>query len=447
MQLNMPFTGRCILFFSLLAYASSIHFSHMSFLVDQHNAPFYNPGTLDFFQGAVLLAFIALAAVVLPLNLKNVSSVFLVIIFSFLYMPIVAITMGNTVDLSLSQLMIVLVVSVSFLVLAVASKIFPGFGFSKDSFSVGKRLLHVLLGVWFVLLVVFIYEFYSVMRLSGLGEVYVQREVGQAKTLIEGYLQLYFGYFFSVVLFSFGVFYRNWLAILAGLVGCVLLYSVTAERTVFMLPALVLCIYIVASSSRNLGFWLPVFYFLCAFLFLLVSLFYKESEFFYQLGFYSLVRVVAIPGVFFEQYYNFFSSVGYTNYSHVSGLNLLLSPDNYFQADPLYPQLGKIVARDVHRIESNSNASFLATDGAAAFGFLGVLLVTFLLAFYLLMIDFLSRKWPLALISPAMAPLAFILTNGSFFTVLLSFGGLLWLVILALTSRKIVFSAGFLLRG
>ena len=439
MQLNMAFIGRCILFLSLLAYASSIHFSHMSFLVDQHHAPFFNPATLDFFQGAVLLAFIALATVVLPLNLKNVSSVFLVIIFSFLYMPIVVITMGNTVNLSLNQLVIVLIVSASFLILAVASRAFPSFGFSKDMFPVGRRLLGVLLGIWFFLLVVFVFEFYSVMRLSGLGEVYMQREVGQAKTLIEGYLQLYFGYFFSVVLFSFGVFYRNWLAVLVGLVGCVLLYSVTAERTVFMLPALVLCIYIVTSSSRNLDFWLSIFFFLCSFLFLLVSLFYKESEFFYQLGFYSLVRVVAIPGIFFEQYYDFFSSVGYTNYSHVSGLNLLFSPDSYFQADPLYPHLGKIVARDVHHIQSNSNASFLATDGAAAFGSLGVLLITFLLAFYLLMIDFLSRKWPLALSAPAIAPLAFILTNGSFFTVLLSFGGLLWLLILALTSRKIVF--------
>lgn len=447
MQLNMAFIGRCILFFSLLAYASSIHFSHMSFLVDQHNAPFYNPATLDFFQGAVILAFITLAAVVLPLRLKNVSSVFLVIIFSFLYMPIVVITMGNTVDLSLNQLMIVLVVSASFLVLVVASTAFPSLDFSKDFFPVGKRLLNLLLVAWFVLLVFFIYKFHSIMRLSGLSEVYMQREAGQAKTLVEGYLQLYFGYFFSVVLFSFGVFYRNWLAVLAGLVGCVLLYSVTAERTVFMLPALVLCVYIVASSPRNLGFWLPVFFFLCSFLFLLVSLLYKESEFFYQLGFYSLVRVVAIPGIFFEHYYNFFSSVGYTNYSHVSGLNLLFSPDSYFQADPLYPQLGKIVARDVHHIQSNSNASFLATDGAAAFGSLGVLLITFLLAFYLLIIDFLGRKWPLALIAPAIAPLAFILTNGSFFTVLLSFGGLLWLVILALTSRRIVFSGGFPIRG
>lgn len=440
MQVNMALIGRCVLFFSILAYAFSIHFSHMGFLVDQHNAPFYNPATLDFFQGAVLLAFISLSAAVLPLKVRNVSSIFLIIIFSFLYMPIVVITLGNAINLNLDQLIIVLVVLLSFIVLTVASTVFPSFEISSIDFPIGKRLLNIFLVAWFVLLPIFIYQFHSVMRLSGLDEVYLQREAGQAKTLVEGYLQLYFGYFFSVVLFAFGLFYRNWIVILVGLIGCILLYSVTAERTIFMLPALVFCVYVVVSSSRALEFWLSIFFFSCSFLFVVISLFYKESEFLYQLGFYSLVRVVAIPGIFFEQYYNFFSSVGYTNYSHVTGLSFLFSPDAYFQGDPLYPQLGKIVARDVHHIESNSNASFLATDGAAAFGFLGVLLVTFLLAFYLLVVDFLSRKWPLTLIVPAMSPLAFILTNGSFFTVLLSFGGLLWLVIIALMSRTTVFS-------
>ncbi|PIE24844.1 MAG: hypothetical protein CSA60_02505 [Neptuniibacter caesariensis] len=80
-------------------------------------------------------------------------------------------------------------------------------------------------------------------------------------------------------------------------------------------------------------------------------------------------------------------------------------------------------------MRGNSNASFLATDGAASLGLVGVLLVSVLLSMILFVINMLTRRWPPALVIPTMAPMALILTNGSLFTVLISFGMLPWIAI------------------
>jgi len=425
---------RLVLFFSMIFYAFSVHYAHTGYLADQHHVPFFEPGVFGFIEFAAVSLFIGIAVMIMPLRISNVSSVFLIILLCFLYLPVLVISLGHS-RLEMSQTLSMVIASgISYFLINIISKV----SHNANSLDVEQVIVlsRWLVALWGVACVIFCYVFWEIMSFRGLDEIYLQREMGQASNRASGYLQIYFGYFLSVVLFACGIYLKSKIYIIIGLIGCVLLYMVTAERTVFMLPLLVYAVHYAAMRPSSFVYIFSFFLIASAAVFVSVELFYRESPFFYDLGFYYLARVVAIPGVFYEQYYGFFNSVGFTNYSHVTVLSNIFSPDTYFQGDPFYPQLGKIVARDVHHINSNSNASFLATDGAAAFGFLGVLLISLLLSIYLLLLDYLSNGWPLAFIAPAISPLAFVLTNGSVFTVLLSFGGLLWLLILILFKAK-----------
>lgn len=421
-----------VLLFFTVFYSLSIHFTHTGYLAEQHHAPFFNYGNLDFFEFVIILLFVSMSLFFLPLRIASVSSIFVVVLYYFLYLPIFVISLGND-RLPVDELsFVLLVVTASFFIVSMPSRFIANSALVDERFL--KRVSNIFFALWGCALVFFLLEFGSVMGFVGLDSIYIQRELGRAGTAFAGYLQLYFGYFLSLAVFAFGLHFRKFIFLGVGVLGCFLLYLVTAERSIFVLPAFVFVVYLAVLSKNNFTFWLSAFLCLSSLSFLCVGLYYNESKVVYEIGFYYLVRVVAIPGVLFEQYYEFFSKVGYTNFSHVSVLNLLLDPDRYFIGDSLYPQLGKIVARDVYNINSNLNSSFMATDGVAAFGLVGLLIVSLVFSIYLFLVDFLGRNWPLTFIVPAMCPLAIVLTNGSLFTVLLSFGGLAWLMILAVTN-------------
>ncbi|MCJ8168339.1 hypothetical protein [Atopomonas sediminilitoris] len=426
--MNLLINSRVTLFVFIMVYALSVHFAHTGYLAEQHYLPgFFDYGFFELFDYVFLVVLVIVSAMVLPVKINNVSSIFVIVLYFFLYLPVFIISLGHDrlpVD---ERALMLLSVAVSFFSVCLSSKFFiNNSGAPAKRFN---RMPGIFLLLWIVALILFISKFKDVMYFRGLDEVYVQRELGKASTSFEGYLQIYFGYFLSLVVFSFGLYLRRYSYLVCGLLGCFLLYLVTAERTIFVLPLFVFMVFLAVRSEKAFVMWLSIFLGVSAILFVCVGLFYNESSLLFDLGFYYLSRIVAIPGVFFEQYYKYFSEIGFTNYSHVSVLNFLVEPDISLLNDPLYPQIGKIVARDVHHINSNSNASFLATDGAAAFGFFGVVIVSLALSLYLLLVDMLTRNWPLAFIVPAMSPLSIILTNGSFFTVLLSFGGLLWVAI------------------
>jgi hypothetical protein len=62
---------------------------------------------------------------------------------------------------------------------------------------------------------------------------------------------------------------------------------------------------------------------------------------------------------------------------------------------------------------------------------LGVLVIGLVFAIYLWLLDRASRAWDPHFVVLAVLPVAIAITNGHFFTTLLSFGGIFWLVVFA----------------
>ena len=101
-----------------------------------------------------------------------------------------------------------------------------------------------------------------------------------------------------------------------------------------------------------------------------------------------------------------------------------------YLTDPSWPNLGYMVGDRVYGNSAvNANANLFAWDGLASAGALGVLVIGVIAAAWLRMFDLMSRSVNKEFVILVTLPLAMTLSNGSLFTVLLSFGGLFWLAI------------------
>jgi hypothetical protein len=133
------------------------------------------------------------------------------------------------------------------------------------------------------------------------------------------------------------------------------------------------------------------------------------------------MRTFGMVGALTGIYYEFFSRNEFTYFSHINFVQL-------FVEYPYSMSIGEVVG-DSLGLDMNANANFIATDGIAAAGKPGVVIVGFIVAMILNTID---RAVPPAnhrLLCIAFAPIAISLANSSVFATLLT-GGLIPLVIL-----------------
>jgi hypothetical protein len=420
--------ARILLIFAVLLYASAIVLGHERYLSVEHafwgfNQPHYDPLALF-----VILVFVIGPASVMPLYFNRPSTLFIYSLTFFVYIPGLVIAMLNRVDALETYFWLFFNFCIGLVVCSLLVRMAGGQLLKEKApsrFMIGFNLCGAL-----VCFIVLFATYRDVLSFSGLNEIYLQREKGAATSLFIGYSQVYLAYFFSPVLFVFGVLYKRLLLALLGFSGFIFIYMITAERTVLLLPFILL---LVAMAFKTRGFGARNGYglFLLGAVFVaLISMLFEQSHIVSQLGIYFFMRLIAIPGLFVSQYYDLFSVQGYTHWSHVSVIGNLFEVPSAYAGDEKWPALGKILAERVLGIQSQSNAGFVATDGVAALGSIGVLLICLLYSGWLLLLDYVARGWSLLFLMTVLFPLAFITTNGSFFTVLTSFGGALWIVLL-----------------
>lgn len=430
--------SRVYFFITILLYSLCLIYSHSTYLVWQDYVPFFKYSGISVEDLLILLIFLVFSSMFTPLSITRASDIFVWILLLFLYIPIFIIAIGSKDVLSLHDSFTFLIVMFSFALVAMPSvfvnrKIIINDSFTHDS---GKRLIRFFYLLWFILFFILVQKYSAIMSFRGLDSIYSQRILGKAESPLYGYAQVYFGYVVSVGLVALGLYGKKIFGVLLGVLGCMTLYLITAERTIFILPVFVFIIYKFMASKRQ-SFWFFNFIVISSVYFLFIGEFGSYNKLTKDFGFYYLTRVVAIPGLLFTDYLNYFGKVGYTYFTHAKGFGVFFDAAPKLANDPLYPELGRIIARDVQGINSNSNASFLATDGAAGFGLIGVLIVSGILSIALHFINVLTKSWPLQLIVPVMAPMALTLTNGSLFTVMLSFGMLFWITIFCFYRVKI----------
>lgn len=414
--------SRCFLFTASLMYAASLLYCLSSYAANKWLMFGFSYGQITY-QDVLILSFsILIWSMSVPTRIDRPSSLLLITVYIFLCIPAAVIAVGLDRASEVEYYPLLTTLTVGFALSSVFAKSNAWLGSSS---LINPNFVRILLVTWISLLLILIYSFSSVMNFVNIDDIYTQRSKGAPSNLFEGYAQTYFGYVISPAILACGLYLRRYSMIVVGFLGSIILYMITAEKAVFMYPFFITVFFILLSARLQ---WLRTTGFLCFFLCLLlcISTFFHEYSLLADfLAWYVGVRSFLLPGATVIYYYDFFAEHGYTFLSHVTGFNQLIDTPKNYLLDLRWPSLGLIVGEDYLNMPTmNANANFIASDGIASMGLIGVYFSFAMFAVFLKLLDKSANGINILLTLPMLLPIALTLTNGSLFTTLTSYGGI-----------------------
>jgi hypothetical protein len=417
--------------FATLLYAGSLLFAYTEYLYPiwgYYGFLYYEPQFYELAFGAMLLI---LVSILLPPFLSRPSAIILSILHCVVLVPSIVVTLCVSPNALADYWGVLLALCAGFALAASLVRTFPPRPCPQAGlFSTDLSLAFLL--AWLVLFAALFVAYGAIMRFASLEEVYEQRAVaGTLAGTALSYVSSLFGVFLSPALLAIGLTRRKLLYCALGVSGCVVIYMISAQRTAILLPIVIVLVFFAirkGKSALSLAAVLPAFLAACVFAIVLNLTYQPDGD---PLAIYVVFRTLAIPGLTLSQYFDVFSANGFTYWSHVKGISLLVPPPLAFADDKLWPGLGYIVGDRVYGNPIlNANANLFSGDGAAAAGALGIIVISTVLGLWLLALDRIAAKWDQRFAMLAVTPIAIQLTNGHFFTMMLSFGGLLWMLVL-----------------
>jgi hypothetical protein len=417
--------ARLALLIASWLYALAFHFAYVNYVIVDWaywGFTYRQPDPLEFLFVAFLVTF---GAVIMPTMLARASSIILLLIYQMVYIPTVMVTLSLDTDRIERYGPALVSLAAAFAMACIASR-----RQLKVDFTVARipgLALHLFF--WLICSLTLSISYWSIIHFANLDETYQQRVLGASTGPLIGYMQTYLENVFSPGLIAIGLVRRRlWLVIL-GVIGCLLIYAITAQRTAFLLPVAIFG-----------TFWLlrrknPIFRSTAVPMVVVAGMMFLSASFYEQSGIAALIclyltgRTVAVPGLTFSQYYDFFSQNNFTWWSHVKGFSSLVAAPVNLSGDPLWPQLGLLIGEHLYKNPAvNVNAN-LYSSGLAAAGIFGVIAIGFVAAVWLRLLDRASAGLDSTFVILAVLPVGLTLTNAPFATVMLSFGGLFWLIL------------------
>lgn len=375
-----------------------------------------------------LVSILCAAAVgaTLPISVRSSGSLIAVTMSLVVTIPTVSLMLSQANGLTHWQLAIAATCGTVMLILS--ARVTESDFISRSKIPAG--VVWAVTAAWFLASILLLTNYWTVMSFVGIAETYNQRAAGQSTSVWMGYVQTYYLNVLAPAMLAFGIVLpRRWLWAVAGIASFVLTYAITAQKFAVIVPLVMVGLAAAIRWRVNLT---------AVAILGIAALIVVAMVHFWAAGLMSFVaaivlhRTIGIPALTLAQYYDVFSEVGFTFWSHVRGISLVLAPPESLAADPLWPNLGYIVGeRALGMPENNLNANPFASDGAAAAGLVGVFVISIAMAFWIAALNVVTRMWDQRFVMLVIAPVALSLTNGPFFTVMLSFGGLFWLLLFA----------------
>lgn len=374
---------------------------------------------------------------VLPRQARVASDYVHWLLFVLAFVPIqLTIGLSNSIPGGIVKYQFALLLS---LLLSVLIAHFAGSIASKQTYNVRdlyiyKKIKHrnvprvlALLSVFIVSILIL--RFYSIMHFSGIEEVYEQRE--RASDLgvgsLYGYLILWATYLIAPLMIATGLTGgRNFYLILAFFLLTVV-YMITASKITFVIILLSLSIhYFNKFGLRHrmyLLFCVPILPMLLS-----ISFDLANDNSLGPVASYALdqivVRGIAIQPMIFNLYLEFFATNPHTYYSHVTGVS-------WFLDYPYDLPVGRVISiYQYGHPNANANSGIWATDGVAAAGWLGIVIVGVLLGTFLGFANSITKNVGQEFLSITMLSLAMLMVNVSLFTTIASGGGFLLVILI-----------------
>jgi hypothetical protein len=419
---------RLLLVLASWLYVLAFHYAYVNYLIVEWAYWGFTYRPPESKEIALMALLVTLGAVFMPAALERGSSVILLLLYLTVYLPVVMVTLSLDKDGIELYGEALGALAIAFCMVCIVVR-YPYRTVATPSFVAGQSFTTVIMLGWLVCFVTLAVTYWSIIGFAGLDAIYEQRARGTASDALTAYMQTYLGFVISPALITIGITGKKFWPIFWGTAGCLLMYLITAQRTLFLLPAGLLGLHFLL-RRRNPIFRstaLPTFAIAAAIF--LTACFWNESDLAQLVCNYLTGRTVAVPGLTFSQYHDVFTREGFTWWTHVRGIGGLVAPPKLAE-DELWPRLGNIVGDRVYnKSDVNVNANLFSSDGLAAAGTLGVIVIGLLFAIYLRFLDRISAKWDSNFVILAVFPVGLALTNAPFWTTMLSFGGLFWLLV------------------
>lgn len=295
---------------------------------------------------------------------------------------------------------------------------------TKYDKGVGSVKLKYFIVFGFFCALVLLVIFRNNLHLVSFADVYDLREDNTdfAKGFaLAGYFQMWCQGIFSPLLISVGLYRKERKLVLLGFLMSLLIYTATGLKSSILNPFIVLIFYFLMKKYMVNSFKLffPLFTVIIGIIYL-SSLFFMDNPV-ANMG-YSVVfmRSIGISAQLAPCYITVFDSHPYTYYSHIGIIRKIFG--GYPFSDP---SLGNAVWEAyTGDNDMNANANFWLTDGTAAAGIVGVVLISILFYVLLIYLNKLSNAHSQIIVFSMFIPIIIIFTNASLFTTLLS-GGLI----------------------
>lgn len=396
----------------------------------------YSYNKIEYIDLIILSATLVTWAFVVPKRIDRPSSLVLTIIYIFVCLPAIVAILGFEKNSTNKHYLLLLVLVLGFSLSCLLTN-----GSKRYSYDLAreysKKFMPFLIFLWFISFGFLLYTSASLMNFAGLDTIYEQREIGAAKNLFEGYIQTYFGYVISPALVVIGLHKKNYLYVVLGFLGGIVLYLITAEKAVITYPVFVAVFYFILKTKSYFCHTIVFIMLMFSFFLLFAASFYESNEAAAFIAWYLGIRTLLIPGAFIVHYADYFSETGYTYLTHVSGISNFINIPAQYLTDARWPSVGLLVGEDYLNIPTmNANANFMASDGIASYGVVGLFISLMLFAIFLIALDKAAQGIKNSISLPILLPIALTLTNGSLFTVLVSFGGLFWIIAFKLFFAK-----------
>jgi hypothetical protein len=288
-------------------------------------------------------------------------------------------------------------------------------------------------GLSLVMIAYLVYNYLPYMQLVGLSDVYEQRfnTTESIQIPLGGYVIGFLQTAMSPILIARGIFTRNLLLIALGVGIAILIYSIMAAKIA------------IAQTLMTIGFGVIVYYYkkieinfilmglvallLIVLVLLLVSNFDPQGLSLEMAG-VIFMRSFAIQGAMTGVYLDFFSDSPHTFYSHLNVIDDLIE---YPYNAPLGIVVGEYL---IGTAGINANANFWVTDGIAAAGLPGIFAIAAVVGIFLATIKLVIPAHITPMAATASIPFIMSLGNSSFFTNLITGGGIVLFFVIRMTT-------------
>lgn len=253
-----------------------------------------------------------------------------------------------------------------------------------DLLSIPKKLI---LTVTLILIFNIIINNHFNMRFVSFEDVYNLRSTAADidQGFMGGYSIMWLQYCFLPYFFARGIVFKEKFYLVIGGIGSLVLYMAVGSKAAILMYIILYGVYLLYGNGKK--FLYRVMTAISILILLLVG-FFPDDGIWLWFKSIILVRILGSSGWTMAVYYDFFTENKNTYYTHIGVIK------NIFGGYPYGDNsLGQVIAQHVEGLNSVAefNANFWASDGFAALGIYGILIITVILSIIIFYINNISR--------------------------------------------------------